>query len=216
MTAPEECVPAGRGLLWYRTSAERRAVVAQTFQFAGDRIAQLAAGHRPGTWAVVMDADETILDNSDFLLAIARGEQSDAREAWVGWAREKRAGLQPGAEAFVNRVRQLGGMVIVVTNRDDVACPATQQNLADLGIVVRGVLCATNGVYNKNLRFDSIRDGTSSLGLGPIDVLMFVGDNIRDFPGRSQSAPEPLSSFGETYVILPNPMYGSWDKNALH
>ena len=55
--------------------------------------------------------------------------------------------------------------------------------------------------------------------LPPLDVLMWVGDNIQDFPRLTQSirtaADSAFADFGETYIALPNPMYGSWERNQL-
>ena len=51
-----------------------------------------------------------------------------------------------------------------------------------------------------------------------LQVLAFVGDNIQDFPVLTQDVrtqPESaFAGFGETLFLLPNPMYGSWEKNA--
>ncbi|MFI5257962.1 MAG: HAD family acid phosphatase [Gemmatimonadales bacterium] len=54
----------------------------------------------------------------------------------------------------------------------------------------------------------------------PLRVLMWVGDNIQDFPALTQAAMRsaPASAFdefGERFVVLPNPMYGSWEGNPL-
>ena len=50
-------------------------------------------------------------------------------------------------------------------------------------------------------------------------VLMWVGDNIQDFPTLTQSIrtrdDAAFAEFGEGFVVLPNPMYGSWEKNSL-
>jgi predicted secreted acid phosphatase len=44
-----------------------------------------------------------------------------------------------------------------------------------------------------------------------------VGDNIQDFPKLSQSlrdeADAAFGAFGTRYFVLPNPMYGSWERN---
>jgi predicted secreted acid phosphatase len=50
-------------------------------------------------------------------------------------------------------------------------------------------------------------------------VLMWVGDNIQDFPHLSQDIRKQgdaaFADFGEGFVVLPNPMYGSWTRNSL-
>ena len=47
--------------------------------------------------------------------------------------------------------------------------------------------------------------------------MAFVGDNIQDFPGLSQAirkqGDEAFADFGARFFVLPNPMYGSWEKN---
>ena len=44
-----------------------------------------------------------------------------------------------------------------------------------------------------------------------------VGDNVQDFPGLSQAirkeGDEAFAPFGARFFVLPNPMYGSWDRN---
>ncbi len=44
--------------------------------------------------------------------------------------------------------------------------------------------------------------------------MAFLGDNIFDFPGMSQASKDEasLSAFGERFFLLPNPMYGSWER----
>ena len=46
---------------------------------------------------------------------------------------------------------------------------------------------------------------------------MFVGDNIQDFPALTQDLrhqpDSAFAEFGEKYILIANPMYGSFDKN---
>src|SRR3954466_926302 len=51
---------------WFRTAAEYRAVTRQAYQVAADRLPELARGLAPQSWAVILDADETVLDNSEY------------------------------------------------------------------------------------------------------------------------------------------------------
>jgi len=61
-----------------------------------------------------------------------------------------------------------------------------------------------------------VAGGTTPAGLPPLDVVAFVGDNIRDFPGQSQALrgqpDEAFAPFGARFFVLPNPMYGSWEQ----
>ena len=48
-------------------------------------------------------------------------------------------------------------------------------------------------------------------------VEMYVGDNIQDFPHLTQDIRSQdvgaFDAFGDSFILLPNPMYGSFDKN---
>jgi 5'-nucleotidase (lipoprotein e(P4) family) len=201
---------ASNALRWFHASAEMRAVYSEVYGLAEERVAAVAKEYRPGTWAVVMDADETLLDNSEYRLHLAR---TKAVADWRAWARQQRAVALPGAKEFVHAIRALGGRIVVVTNRSAEVCEPTRANMERVGITVDAVLCAVDGVMDKNPRFAAIRAGNSAAGLPPLHVLAFVGDNIRDFPARSQASPEPWADFGRSLFVLPNPMYGSWEEN---
>src|SRR5690348_15365830 len=51
---------------WFRTSAEYRALTRQAYRVATERLPELSRGLAPQSWAVILDADETVLDNSEY------------------------------------------------------------------------------------------------------------------------------------------------------
>jgi 5'-nucleotidase (lipoprotein e(P4) family) len=208
--------PYPRDLLWVRTSAEHQALFVQTFKAARDRLTELAHRRDAGTWAVIIDADETLIDNSEYQRRLhSRGATFDSL-SWDVWVRERAATALPGAVEYVKAVRDLGGRVVVVTNREDDVCDPTRSNLEALGMAVDLVLCR-RGVSDKNPRFESVAAGTAGGGLPPLEVIQWVGDNIQDFPRMTQrvreEGPSALAPFGDRYFILPNPMYGSFERN---
>ena len=85
-----------------------------------------------------------------------------------------------------------------------------------LEVPADAVLCRQDS-SDKNARFRAVQEGSAAPGLPPLRIVMWVGDNIQDFPGGSQAlrdAPaEAFSRFGRDWIILPNPMYGSWERN---
>lgn len=202
---------------WARNSAEHRALYLQAYRVAGERIGELARGRALGTWAVVMDADETVLDNSTYQKERAQEGEGFTSESWASWIRRVEATALPGSAGFIERVRRLGGRVAIVTNRDDEVCPETRTNLMQLGIPVDVVLCRRQGESDKNPRFEQVRNGTAAPGVPPLEILMWVGDNIQDFPGLDQNirmfADSAFAEFGGRYIVLPNPMYGSFEQN---
>lgn len=201
---------------WVRGSAEHRAAFLQTYAAASARLRELASGRPRGSWAVILDADETVLDNSIYQVRIARAGESFSSRTWYAWVREERATALPGASEFITLARDLGGRVVIVTNRDEVVCEPTRRNLEALGIAVDLVLCRQEGERGKEGRFDAVARGTAAGALPPLDVLLYVGDNIDDFPGVDQSDRSgpvtPFLGFGRRYFVLPNPMYGSWER----
>ncbi len=219
-TAPTPAVAAGAAypteLRWFRTSAEYQALTLQTYRVAGERLAVAAEGLAKGSWAVILDADETVLDNSEYQkrLGVAHAKYSDS--SWAVWVHEAIATAIPGAAEFTQRVRQLGGRVVIVTNRAESLCAITRTNLAAVHIAADLVLCQAPGESNKNPRFGRVQDGTAVAGVPRLKVLEWIGDNIQDFPSLTQAArnqPVLLEQFGVSYFALPNPMYGSWEKN---
>ena len=198
-------------LRWFRTAAERDLSYVQAYRQASAVVARVAPA-RSGPWAVVLDADETVLDNSEYQDRVARSGKGFQQATWDAWAREKRAVAFRPARDFIRMVRAAGGKVAIVTNRDEPVCEATRETLSAQGVEVDAVLCAPPGVSEKQSRFDRVASG-AAFGLpGPVEVVLFVGDNVQDCPGQTQARFDP-ALFGERCIVLPNPMYGSWTSN---
>lgn len=207
--------PYPRDIQWVRTAAEHDALFLQTFRLAGEKLATAVRGKAPGTWAVIADADETMVDNSEYQRRLLPAGTFD-EATWNDWVRERAAPALPGAVDYVNAVRALGGRIVVVTNREDEVCEETRDNLRAVGLLVDLVLCR-RGVSDKNPRFEAVQSGTAGGGLPPLEVVQWLGDNIQDFPRLTQSAraagAAALAPFGERYFVFPNPMYGSFERN---
>ncbi len=208
-------VPLPDNLHWVRNSAEHRAVYVGIYRAAGDRLEQLVAGRDPWTWAVVLDLDETLLDNSLYQKERAAQGLGFTKPSWQAWVRRREAVALPGAVEFLERVRSLGGRIAVVTNRDQVVCTESEDNLRAQRIPYDLVLCQPDGApADKQPRFDAIVQGRASRYLPPLEIVEWLGDDIRDFPGGSQAlrdAPDAaLTEVGDHWFVFPDPMYGSW------
>jgi 5'-nucleotidase (lipoprotein e(P4) family) len=208
------------GLRWFRASAERRAIYLQTYRGAASTLERRSAGLPAGSWAVILDADETVLDNSPYEQELAERHAGYDEASWKAWVMREAAAALPGAASFTARARALGGKVVIVTNRNEAYCDATRANLSRVGIVADEVLCRTDSKNgSKDPRFEAIAAGTAPSTLSALKVLMWVGDNIQDFPHLAQSirtaSDSAFADFGESYIVLPNPMYGSWERNPM-
>lgn len=204
-------------LHWMRNSAEYRATVYQTYAAATRRLEELVASVR-GSWAVALDGDETVIDNLDYQKRLVEQGKTHNPEDWRAWCREGRARALPGVIPFLERVRRLGGKIAIVSNRDREVLEPTEANFRAQGIPF-DVMLLREGDSQKEGRWQKLRDGTAAAGLGPLEIVMYVGDNIADFPGLNQSlrfeSPEAWSAFGDRFWVIPNPVYGSWVENPM-
>ena len=198
-----------------RDSAEYQAAVIQVYRLATERVEVAAKSRATGTWAVVLDADETVLNNSLYQLERAKVGLAFTPESWNAWVKRREATPLPGAASFLARVRALGGKIAIVTNRLQSECDDTRAVFETQKLAFDAMLCRMDGTpSDKNPRFDSVAKGTVPELKTPLDVVAFVGDNILDFPNlaqaiKKQGAPA-FTDFGVRYFLVPNPMYGSW------
>ena len=200
---------------WFRNSAEYRALTREVYSMAAEHLPELSRGLPASSWAVILDADETVLDNSEYQRRRAVLDSGYTEASWAAWVGERAATAVPGAVEFTKRVHALGGRVAIVTNRAMTACDATRANLKSLSVDADLVLCQPQGESDKNPRFERVRNGTAAPGVPALNVVAWVGDNIQDFPNMTQAARNDaaaLSAFGKRYFVLPNPMYGSWQQ----
>ena len=205
-----------RAAHWLRNSAEYRALVEQTYNVASARLTELAAAREKGTWAVAVDADETVIDNSAYEKELTLAGKKSTDELWDGWVARRAAPPLPGAIEFLELVHELGGRIAVVTNRIEAHCPDTRANFRAFDIPFDVMLCREDS-RRKDPRWAKLARGTASPDLPPLEIVMWVGDNIRDFPDLDQDvrfeSGEDFEEFGRRYFALPNPLYGSWTGN---
>jgi len=199
--------PMSKEIHWLRNSAEYRAITRQTYALAARTLDAKVQAHKGGPWGVVLDCDETVLDNSEHQKE-SQGKPF-SQEAWTAWVNRKEAKAIPGASAFTKHVRDLGGKVVIVTNRLEAGeCPATEANLQAVKITYDAIHCKKDS-SDKNPRFQAVA--------AEMEILEFIGDNIQDFPAQTQELASKddaaFADFGSKFFTLPNPMYGSWEKN---
>jgi len=219
-------------LTWFRNSAEYEAASLTVYNSA---IAQVPDQCRtPGvSWIAIMDADETIFDNSDQQLEWQRNKKTFDPAEWNAWIGKSREGLIPGAREFIEAVATRCGHVVVITNRSDPnprfpvdECKATRDRLQGLfGKIqprnpIDAVLCAPVGPDgkprgDKNPRFKAVASGQVA-DLKKAAVGMYIGDSITDLPDMEACpSPDALAAIqhklGRTYFVLPNPTYGKWE-----
>jgi 5'-nucleotidase (lipoprotein e(P4) family) len=221
--------------LWLQQSVEYRAAALGTY--AAARHALDAALADP-SWtaatedvphdstqppAVILDLDETALDNSPFQSRVIRAGQTFDAKTWQKWTEEAAAPAVPGAAEFLQYAKSRGVTPFYITNRDaPEEAPGTLENLKRLGFPLM-----ENG-ENLMLRggrpeWKSDKSGRRAHVAASYRVLLLIGDDFNDFQNaRDKNAAERDAMFSPTeswwgtrWFMLPNPMYGSWERAII-
>ncbi|WP_411833317.1 5'-nucleotidase, lipoprotein e(P4) family [Pseudoxanthomonas mexicana] len=220
---------------WVQTSVEYRALSLQTYRAAADHLkaalkepnwdalvpderGNAATGLKP---AVVMDVDETVLDNSPYQARLIRDGREYDEVSWDQWVAEKKARPLPGVVDFAKAANQMGVTVLYVSNRAVHLKEATLANLRQAGLPVAddSVFLGLGTVVEGCEQHGSEKNCRRRLAGQQYRVLMQFGDQIGDFvqvqvntrEGRDALYEEYADWFGERWWMLPNPTYGSWE-----
>ena len=211
LTGPALVVGGGKlpnDVRWVRQSAEHRTLCEQLFRQATVAILrQVKMEKGSKNLAVVVDLDETVLDNSLYQVERWKAGLSFTQDSWSDWVNRKEAGLVPGAKAFLSTVRKKGVRVVFLSNRMNHNLEPTRGNLQALGVLDPKDLFLLRLDKNdlKEVRRKEVTDGTGRMKkVGPLHVIGYLGDQMGDFPS------DVSKEFGRINFLLPNPMYGKW------
>lgn len=233
-------LPLLQSVLWVQQSLEYQASAQTIYRAAtaqlkaavaapGSAALEVGEGRTKRRPAVVLDLDETALDNSAYSGWLVRQGVAYDEASWQRWLALEQAGAVPGAVEFTQRAARMGLAVFYVSNRECVPldadpCPAkrhTMANLARLGFPRASdpdalMLLQERAGWgsDKSSRRQSIADRYR--------IVMLLGDDLRDFLPiaavealRTGNAEPGLQGrralFGRRWFMLPNPMYGSWE-----
>ena len=205
------------GLLWMRTSAEYRALAYQGYNVAMNavKMAVTDPSHQRKPLAIVLDADETVVDNTKLMgESIVNGNGRFDAPWWRQAVHQGKSQAMPGAVEFLNEVHKQGVEIFYVSNRyAPVNLDVTIQNFKELGFpsVDKDHVLLFEKDSDKQPRFDAIAKKYA--------VVVYMGDNAGDFPigtkGKTLAERNAIidnhkEDFGTTFVVFPNPAYGSW------
>ena len=171
--------------------------------------------------AIILDVDETVLDNSYYQARIILDREQYDPQTWNDWVREARATALAGAVDLTRRADDLGITVYYITNRDAEVEEATIRNLREEGFPVSDGSVLTNGARPC---WTSAKTARRAYVAENHRILMLFGDDLNDFlPARSLSVDEReelteryRDRWGIQWFILPNPVYGSWERSLYH
>ena len=224
-------------ILWVQTSVEYRAATEQTYRLAKDWLIRAkrdkgwtAALEQAGNFrklppGIILDLDETVLDNSAFDAHLTAEHGRFSSEEWNTWVSERRAGLVPGAKDFLLFAAKQKIVPLYITNRecdssksDDPTVQLLRSLELPLGPGAEQLYCAQKG--------DSDKGPRRKICAAKYRILLQFGDQLGDFlsiPNEPNAdvrkkLEERGSLFaahedwwGQKWFQLPNPMYGSWE-----
>ena len=176
--------------------------------------------------AVVLDLDETVIDNGAFQAYLVKRDLSYSDQLWADWVggHVEEMKLVPGASEFLKGARELGLKVVYISNRPEKLKDKTEEALRRLGVAVHEELLLQKERENKIERRRGVEER--------YQVVAYVGDSLSDFPGefeldskadlkddetgaqaiqrrRDRVAKHDLK-WGENWFVLPNPLYGDF------
>jgi acid phosphatase len=228
-----------------QTAAEYRALCYQTYTWAEQRLRQLLAERKPNPKppAVVLDLDETVFDNSAFQTEQLRGGLAYDQTRWDTFEENDASAIRlvPGAKDFLLACQQLSVNLVYISNRNERFRGPAISAIQRLGLpfpteATLAKQCLLLATKETGSNKDSRRAETESR----FEVLLFLGDNLRDFEdapfrssedntkpatrtedpaklaaaiaGRFQAVDQRRAMFGTRYIVFPNPAYGEWQK----
>jgi acid phosphatase len=209
---------------WQRNSLEYCRLAISVYDDTLAAARRMAKRYRRGTWIVIMDADETVLDNSLFERErnACGGEFKD--EQWESWVHADLAPDIPGAAGFTRAVHELGGLIAIVTNRGAKDDAITRGTLGKAGIRFDYEIGMQPDHLDKTDRWRNVKTVLAAKSGGHPRVVMWVGDQITDFPildgsgriVRAMNQHDTGTGIGDYLFLLPNPMYGNWQSNPAN
>lgn len=213
--------------LFMQKAAEYRALCYQAFYWGKRTLdddekakKKLPKAQRKMPRAVVVDIDETMLDNSPAQAYGIKNKLPFSLKDWYAWGEMRKAKAIPGAVEFANYAKSKGVRIFYVSNRDDVQQQATMDNLKSAGfpdISAENVLLRQR---DANGKYVSTKEPRRIAISGKYRIVILMGDNLNDLSNvfESKSVAERFAEvekardlWGNKFIVLPNAMYGEWE-----
>ncbi|QDV50469.1 5'-nucleotidase, lipoprotein e(P4) family [Gimesia fumaroli] len=220
--------------LWMQTSVEHDFACVQAYRLATLQATQALydpcwtaateqqAGYAQLPPAVILDLDETVLNNAPFMGRLVKQDSSWNQNLWEEWVRSKKSTAVPGVKPFLQKLVSQGIAVYFITNRHFKLETPTVENLSqvlDMPITKSQVLFQKEKPdwnWNKTSRRAEVARNHR--------IILLLGDDYNDFVYQGKLTPQERVTqgkryqqyWGERWIILPNPVYGDWEKALYH
>ncbi len=211
-------------VLFMQKAAEYRALCYQAFNlgrwqldadFDKKNVKKMPKAERKMARAIVVDVDETVLDNSPHQAELIKNRMPFTGTIWTAWVNRRQAKAIPGAVEFLKYANAKGVRVFYVTNRIEAEKQGTIENLKAAGFpdVSDETVMVKTTESTKEPRRQMIKDKK-------FRIVMFFGDNLNDFSNvfenktvtdRFTETDKAKDLWGKRFIVLPNVMYGDWE-----
>lgn len=217
--------------LWMQRAVEYRANALAIYALARirldeallDRSWTAAPGEQKGDFqnlppAVVLDVDETLLDNSKYQVWLMRADQSFSTRTWNQFCAAQVSAAVPGAVDFTRYAESKGVKIFYVTNRGAETEKDTRENMAKLGFPLGGNV-DTFLMQGEKPDWTGAKSTRRAVIARDYRILLNIGDNLGDFDDRYRSSEADrvkafeagMPYWGRQWLMLANPTYGSFD-----
>lgn len=176
--------------------------------------------------ALVLDLDETVINNSPFsakLIADNKYYDDEAWNNWQKWVDAAKAEAIPGALEFIKYAQSKNVTVFFVSNRLGTQEEATRKNLLSLGIHLEKDI-DTVLLKKEKKSWGSKKSTRRAYIAKDYRIVLLIGDNLGDFTDEYKGSLKQrdlvafskinINKWGEKWIILPNPLYGSWETSS--
>lgn len=210
------------GVLFHQKAAEYRALTYQAFNLAKMRVdmdkklrKKLPKAERKKPRAIVIDADETILDNSPYFGKLMKTRQRLTIQSLKEWKDLIRAKAVPGSLEFLRYAKKKKFDIFYVSNVPNSFKPVTIEQLKKLGFpdATEGNVMLITDKSSKEPRRQKVAETHR--------IVMLIGDSLNDlsvaFEGKSvadrfSEVDKVKNDWGSKFIVLPNVMYGAWER----
>ncbi len=168
--------------------------------------------------AVVLDLDETAMDNSAYQTGLVTSGTDFAPKSWDAWVKAEKATAVPGAVEFTQYAESKGVKVFYVTNRNADQEEPTRRNAQALGFPMGGNV-DTFLMSKEKPDWGSAKSTRRAFIAKDYRIVLLFGDNYGDFSDaynggeadRLKAFEATKEHFGRDWLMLANPGYGSFE-----
>jgi acid phosphatase len=218
-------------VLWMQRSVEYKANAQAIFALArirldealADKASTAAPAEQKGAFqdlppAVILDVDETLLDNSGYQAWLVTAGQSFNPKTWTKFVKSQTSTPIPGAVEFTKYADSKGVKVFYVSNRTKEEEDPTRAVMTKYGFPMGGNV-DTFLSAKEQPDWGSAKGTRRAVVAKDYRVVLLVGDNFGDFSDaykgsedeRLQAYTANQAHWGKDWLMVANPAYGSFE-----